>query len=471
MPSSTLNVPATPGREVANIAIPVSLEFVFIVALSLVNQLIVASLGTVAVAAVGFMNSINLIFVMTLGALGTSASILVARAFGAQREKELSTVVSSALLTAGLISTLLALPFILWPSEFLRLVGSSPEVIASGASYLAVLALSWPFAVVAAVFTGILRSANHPRSSLAATMPTVVLTPIIALILVFGWGPIPALGVVGAAWAITITTILKAAILAFQTYPLYKIAQWKLPAGLRNWRAVIVPLFVLGIPLGLTNIFWTTGNFIYNVIAQHISDDALASMQIVWALEAIFIVGSLGLFSAVTALVGRAVGAGDGTLAAAWVKKIKRIGAMTGLIFGVLFALSSLATPWLYPEIGPAVLIPVTVGILLNASIQTFKVRIGLMGAAILPSGDDVRSVVIGDFISPFLVGIPLALILSFLTPLGVYGIFVARTIEEFFKFGFFSWRQRRIQWDAVAARHFTADPMPEDPLEGLIQV
>jgi Na+-driven multidrug efflux pump len=153
------------------------------------------------------------------------------------------------------------------------------------------------------------------------------------------------------------------------------------------------------------------------------------------------------------------------------VRKIKRIGAVTGLIFGVLFALSSLATPWLYPEIGPAVLIPVTCGILLNASIQTFKVRIGLMGAAILPSGDDVRNVVIGDFISPFVVGIPLAISLAFFTPLGVYGIFVARAIEEFFKFGFFSWRQRRISWDAVAAKHYQADPLPEDPMEGLIQV
>jgi len=471
MPSSTSAVPTTPGRDVANIAIPVSLEFVFIVALSLVNQLIVAALGAVAVASVGFVNSINLIFVMTLGALGTSASILVARAFGARREKELSTVVSSALVTSAAISSLLAVPFIVWPSEFLGLVGSSPEVISAGASYLAVLALSWPFAVVAAVFTGILRSANHPRSSLVATLPTVVLTPIIALVLVFGWGPIPALGIVGAAWAITITTVLKAAILLFQTYPLYKIAHWELPGGFSGWRVVIVPLFVLGIPLGLTNIFWTTGNFIYNVIAQQISDDALASLQIVWALEAIFIVGSLGLFSAVTALAGRAVGAGDGVLAAAWVKKIKRIGAITGLIFGALFASSALVTPWLYPEIGPAVLVPVTVGILLNASIQTFKVRIGLMGAAILPSADDVRGVVIGDFISPFFVGIPLALVLSFLTPLGVYGIFVARVIEEFFKFGFFSWRQRRISWDAVAAKHYQADPLPEDPMEGLIQV
>jgi Na+-driven multidrug efflux pump len=290
-------------------------------------------------------------------------------------------------------------------------------------------------------------------------------------VLVFGWGPFPAMGIVGAAWALTLTTILKTGILAFQTYPLYKIAQWELPEGLRNWRAVIVPLFVLALPLGLTSIFWTTGNFIYNVIAQQINDDALASLQIIASLEGVFIASSLGLFSAVTALVGRAVGAGNGPLAAAWVTKIKRIGAITGLIFGLLLGLSALMTPWLYPEIGPAVLIPVTVGIVVNAAIQTFKIRIGLMGASILPSGDDVRGVVLGDLISPFVVGLPTAVFLSFFTPLGVYGIFVARTIEEFFKFGYFTLRQHRINWDAVAAKHFQADPTPEDPTVGLSQV
>jgi putative MATE family efflux protein len=471
MPSSVRASSPTPLSEVAKIAIPVSLEFVFIVSLNFVNQLIVAGLGAVAVAAVGFVNSINLVLVMTLGALGTSASILVARAFGAKREHELSTVVSSALLAAGAISTLLAIPFILWPSECLRLVGASADVISTGAPFLAVISLSLPLSVLAAVFTGILRSADHPRSSLIATLPTVVLTPLIALVLVFGWGPFPALGVVGAAWAILITTALKVVILLIQTYPLYRVAHWELPEGLHGWRLVIVPLFVLGIPLGLTNVFWTTGNFLYNVVAGRLGDDALASMQIVWSLEAVFVVASLGLISAVTALVGRAVGAGNGPLAAAWVAQIKRIGMYAGLFFGLLFGLSALATPILYPEIGPSVLVPVTVGILLNASIQTFKIRIGLMGASILPSGDDVKGVVIGDFISPFVVGIPLALGLAFLTPLGIYGIFVARVIEELFKFSFFSWRQRRISWDSVAARHYRPAPIPEDPSIGLNQL
>lgn len=462
---------ATPGREIANIAIPVSLEFVFILLLNFINQIVVGALGAVAVASVGLVNSLNLIPTFTLGALGASAAILVARAYGAKREKELNTVVSSALITGFVISLVVAIPLIAFPAEILRAFGASEDVLREGPAYLAVLSLSLPFAVLSEIFSGILRSADHARSPMVATIITTVLNTPIAIILVFGWFGFPAMGIVGAAWATLIISIIKTAVMAYQTYGLYRIAGWETPGNWASWKHVLVPLFVLGIPLALTTIFWTSGNFIYNIIAQQISNDALAVLQIFGSLEAVFFVASLGLMSAVTALAGRAVGAGDGALAQAWITKIKRVGVYTGIAFGVLFAASAFAVPTLFPEIGPAVLIPVTFAILLNATIQFVKVRIALLGAAILPSGDDVKGVVVGDFIAPFLVGVPITIALAFFTPLGIYGLFIGRTIEEFFKVFFFSWRERRIQWQAVADKHFKPEELPDDPTTGIIHV
>ena len=464
-------LPPTSSKDIANIAIPVSLEFVFILVLNFINQIVVGALGAVAVASVGLVNSLNLIPTMTLGALGTSASILVARAYGAKREKELSTVVSSALVVAIVISLIIATPMIVFPHNILQFFGASADVLKQGPEFMAVLALSMPFAVISAVFSGILRSAAHPKSPMVATIITTVLNTPLAIILVFGWGVIPSMGIVGAAWATLIVSVIKAIVLAIQTFGLYRIAGWELPGNWGGWKFVLVPLFVLAVPLALTTIFWTSGNFIYNVIAQQISNDALAVLQIFGALEAVFFVASLGLMSAVTALAGRAVGAGDGALAKAWIAKIKRVGIWTGIGFGVLFALSSLAVPDMFPEIGPSVLVPVTFAILLNATIQFVKVRIALLGAAILPSGDDVKGVVIGDFIAPFFVGVPIVIALAFFTPLGIYGLFIGRTIEEFFKVFFFSWREHRIQWQAVADKHFVPEELPDEPTTGIIQI
>ena len=67
----------------ASIAVPVSLEMVLQLVLTFVNQVIVGTLGAVAVAAVGLSGSVSFMFFVTLGALGSGTSILVARRAGA----------------------------------------------------------------------------------------------------------------------------------------------------------------------------------------------------------------------------------------------------------------------------------------------------------------------------------------------------------------------------------------------------
>ena len=83
---------------------PVSLEFVLMLVLNFVNQVVVGALGATAIAAVGFANSLVFILVLTLGALGASVSILVARAHGSGRRHEMNTTVTAAVLVAALLA-------------------------------------------------------------------------------------------------------------------------------------------------------------------------------------------------------------------------------------------------------------------------------------------------------------------------------------------------------------------------------
>ncbi len=463
-------LPANPGREVARVAVPVSLEFMLILGLNLVSQVIVAGLGETAVAAVGFASSILYVPFFILGALGASTSILVARAYGAKREKELNKVVTSAVTTTVVIALVVGAPFAIWPRQIFAAVGASPAVVEAGATYLA-LTLGFLFlALIVQVLSGVLRSADHARSPMVATLVTSILQVPLAIALVYGWGPVPALGVTGAAWAMIIATAVKVIIMAIQTFGVFHIAKWEMPGRLREWKSVLGPLVVLAAPMGLTGGIWSGGQFLYNVITAHIGDAALAASQIVGNLEGIFFVGSMGLMNANNALTGRAVGAANGPLARAWVTYIKRIALVTASIFGLLYALSSLGLNVMYPEVPAIVITYATAGIVINAVLQPVKVRGSLMGASILPSANDLRGVVLGDFVGPFVVGLPLAVVLGLCTPLGIYGVFIARAMEELAKISVFSWRGRRLNWDAIAEKHNMLNPLAEDPYESLIQ-
>src|SRR6478752_5329413 len=79
------------------------------------------------------------------------------------------------------------------------------------------------------------------------------------------------------------------------------------------------------------------------------------------------------------------------------------------------------------------------------------KVRNMVLGAKMLPSGDDVRGMIMGDVVGAFVVGLPLAVLLGLHTPLGVAGVFLARVVEEVAKLAIFSWRVRRLDWHRLA--------------------
>ena len=444
---------ANERRLIAGIAIPVSLEFILILVLNFISQVIVGVLGATAIAAVGFANSLVFILVVTFGAMGVSVSILVARAFGGQRRSEMSHTVTAALVIAGLLTLLGMLVPLLAPTQLLTAVGASPSVAAAGAEYLRLNAISMLPLVLVAILSGAMRSTGYARSPMIATIVTVPLNVVLAYVLVLGVGPAPDLGVAGAGWAVLVTSTIKLVLLMVLAFAVHRIFDWSLPESVLQWRAIVTPLIVLALPLAITELLWSGGTFLYNVVAQQLGDAQLAAAQIVTTLEGVFMVGSIGLMSATTALVGRSVGEHDAPGAAHWVARLTRAGMFTGIAFGVLFAASAIAVPVLFANAGTEVVTLAVIGILMNAAFQVVKVRNMILGAGVMPSGGDVKGVILGDGVGAFLVGLPLAIALGLFTPLGLIGIFIARILEEVVKLGIFTRRTRRIRWEAVVER------------------
>ena len=445
-----MQAPASPVREVARIAVPVSTEAVVLLLLNFINQIIVGALGAVAIAAVGFANSLNFVVLITVSALGISVTILVARAAGGGRNHEMATTISSAVIVGAVVASVFALVMAVSPQRLLELVGASANVASEGADYLRFIAISLIPLVVSAILSGVLRATGRARVPMVVTFITAALGAGLAWTLVFGPGPIPALGVPGAGIATLISAVLKLVLLI--PFVFGDTIAWEAPSR-HELRRVLGPLFILAIPLGLTEFAWASGTFLYNVVYQRLGDDALAAAQITVNLEGIFIVGAIGVMTAATALIGKAVGQGDVDAVYSWITLLRRIGLFTGLAFGTLFALTAFLVPVFFPNAGADVQRMAIIGILINAAAQAVKVGNMIFGVGILPSGNDVKGVLIGTAGSAFLIGLPLAVILGLFTPLGIVGIFVARVVEEIVKFQFFRYRARHLNWSALIAK------------------
>ncbi|MDO4245951.1 MAG: MATE family efflux transporter [Deinococcus sp.] len=453
-PSESLHSPPlrTPNREIAELAIPVSLEMVIQLVLTFINQMIVGRLGEVAVAAVGLSGSLSFLFFVTLGAIGSGTSILIARRFGAGDTAGVNHTLSVTVVLSLVLGAVLTAPTMLGSGAILRLAGGAPDVTEAAIPYLRVVMLALVPGMLGWVLTGALRSLGRTRTPLVATILTVLLEVVLAYALVFGFGPLPELGLVGAAWAILFANVFKTLFLAYQIYGPRHLAAFALPRG--GWGSITGPLFAISAPLAFTEFAWSLGGFLYNAVFARVGTAALAAAGIAGTLEGIFIVASFGLMSAATVLIGRSLGAGDGAGARAWLGRISRLGLVTGLGFGVLFAVSGLLVPSLFPKVGAEVHHIALVGILINAATQVFKVRNMIVGGGVLPGVGDGKGVIVGDVVGAFVVGLPLAIYLGLYTPLGVWGVFLARSLEEVTKALIFEWRRRQVNWDKLAQEH-----------------
>jgi putative MATE family efflux protein len=448
-PPVSAETPPTPTRELTRIALPVSLEFVFQLGLGMIDQVVLALLGSLVVAGVGFANSVTLIMFLTFNAIGGGASILVARAHGAQDRAGASKLLGAGLVVGVTLSAITALPLVFGGERFLELIGAQPDVAQAGGPFLSVVSLSLPFITAAGIFSGALRSTGHARTPMTVALLAVGLNTVLAFGLVTGFGPFPKLGAVGVGIATIAAYALRAGLLAWQVYG-RNILDAALPR-VGQWKRVLSPLLPLSLPMAATELAWSGGTFLYALLAGRISTEALAGMQLSNTLEGVFIVASLGLGSAATVLIGQALGRSDALGARAWARSVQRSSVVVALGAGLLFALTAPLLGVLFPNVGTEARTVALASILINAAFQVVKSQNMMLGMGVLPSANDTRGVLLGDAVAAFVVGLPLAYLLAFPLGLGFWGLLIARVTEECAKLAIFIWRARQIDWDRLA--------------------
>src|SRR3984957_12345256 len=189
------------NRAILLLAIPMVLEMVLESLFAVVDVFWVGRLGADAVATVGLPKSLlSLFFAVGLG-LTLSTPAMVARRIGEKDPAGAAVAGVQAIALGLMISLAIGLPCGLYAPNLLRLMGASPEIVATGSAYTRIC-LGGSFAVLLlflnnAIFRGAGDAAIAMRLLWVSNIINLVLDPC----LIFGWGPFPRLGVTGAALA------------------------------------------------------------------------------------------------------------------------------------------------------------------------------------------------------------------------------------------------------------------------------
>lgn len=207
------------GRAILLLSIPIVLELSMQGLFGLADIYFVGRLGTVPVAiAVLSDQLIMFVFTVALGfSMGTTA--LVARRIGEGDPKEASSTALQAIYIGIVLSTPFALIGLFFPGELLGLFSDSPELIGAGSRYVAITLGGNVTLFLLFLINAIFRGAGDPSYAMRALWLANLLNIALDPLLIFGWGPIPAIGVEGAAIA---TTLSRGVGVAYQLWILIR---------------------------------------------------------------------------------------------------------------------------------------------------------------------------------------------------------------------------------------------------------
>ncbi len=290
------------------LAVPMILELVMESTFAVVDIYFVGKLGAEAVATVGLTETyLFLLYSVAMG-LSMGVTAIIARRIGEQRHEQAGLAANQSLI----ISLLCSLPFMLagifYSKELLSLMGASSWTLNEGYKYTQWMLGGNVVIVLLFVINAIFRGAGDAAIAMRVLWISNGLNMLLDPLLIFGWGPIPAMGIEGAAIA---TTLGRGIGVAYQLYILFKGAKHikATLAGLR-WHAEtamnIVKTSLGGV--GQMIISMTSWIFLMRILSD-IGDAAVAGATISIRLMMFTLMPAWGLSNAAATLVGQNLGA------------------------------------------------------------------------------------------------------------------------------------------------------------------
>jgi putative MATE family efflux protein len=386
-------------------------------------------------AAIGVSWQIFLVVIVFIASLFTGMGVLVARFAGANQPDKVNKTVYQAFLTAVVLALGVLAPagYFLSPT-LLDLVNATPEVKAEALPFLRTMFVFSLGMLLFFMLGGALRSAGDARTPLRLGVWMTVLNVTFNVILIPGYGPVPALGTRGAAIGTVAASLIVSSIAIWMLLRGRLVVHFPRTMSKRPDWGIIRSLFRFGLPAGLQGVAMNiAGVMLLRFIGSlpH-SAEAQAAYAVGYAeLFALITWTSVGLMGAAAAVAGQNLGAGHPERAIRGVQIASRIGIGVAATVGALFLL--------IPERLLAIFgleDPIVVGLgrelLRYLAVSGFFITVALTYTGGLQGTGDTRSPLYITLISQVLVPLGICATLQSLGRLDAAGVWSAIVLGHF---------------------------------------
>ncbi|KUJ50443.1 MATE family efflux transporter [Chryseobacterium sp. JAH] len=415
------------------LAIPMMLEMAMESVFALVDLYFVGHLkeSGFAIQTVGLTESVlTIIYSIAIG-MSMAAAAVVARRIGEKNPEQASRSAAQVISVSFIVTFVLSVLGVVYAEEILILMGSKPDAAAYGKDFTRIMMGSSVIIMLLFLINGIFRGAGNAAIAMKSLWIANIANIILCPILIRGLGPIPAMGLTGAAVA---TTIGRSTGVLYQLYHIFiadSLVRIKTNYFKPDFKLItsIVSIAMPGIfQFVIASCSWI---FLAQLVATTGGEDASAGYQTALRLMMFFMLPAWGLSNAASTLVGQNMGAGEMIRAEESVMKTIKYNVIFMLTVSLIFFLLGDFLVGFFTE--QIEIKNYAKNALHIMSVGFVFYGIGMVTVNAFNGAGDTWTPTWLNFFGFWMFQIPLAYVLSKYFELGPKGVFIAIPVAETF--------------------------------------
>ena len=427
------------------LVIPIVIQNLITSAVSMADVIMLGRVDQTSLSASSLAAQVQFLLNIVYFGLDSALTILASQYWGKKDTKVISKILGIGLIICMSLSTLATVLALFVPEGVIAIWTDDAELRKAGAEYLRYVAASYFFAGISRPYLSIMKSCERVKLSMAVSMVTMGLNVLLNAILIFGLFGMPAMGIIGAALATSISRGIELVICLVDFFK-----QKIIPKALGNMfnipRVLLSDFVRYSLPALMNDALWGLAFNMNSIIMGHLGSDIVAANSVVTVARDLVTTVGFGISAAAAILLGKEIGSGDLKLARSDASSILKVSFIASILQGIVLFIAMPYIPNLV-KISDTAKNYLTIMLLISTVYQVGQIINTVLIASLFRCGGNSKYGLKLDIISMWGVAVPLGLISAFVLKLPPIIVYAITCTDEFIKMPFAIHHYKKGNW------------------------
>lgn len=317
------------------IALPVALQQLISLAVVMLDNVMVGSLGDVSLSAVSQANQVTVFFTFFVRGISGGAALLISQYWGKKDTGRIKQIFSMTFVTTLILAGVVTVFVFFCPSLVVKFFSNNNDILSEATDYIKIACFSYIFFAISDTFIAMLRCVEIVKITFVISIVSFFTNLGGNYVLIFGKLGLPAMGVEGAALATVIARAIELIIVMIFFFKVQKKINVKPKDLFFAEKVMWKDFFKYGVPVVIGDVQWGLVGVVKAVVIGRLGLEMMAAVSITDVVMQLGLIFANGLAAGACVIIGKTVGTNDYAKTREYSRSIEIIFATVGVIMGL----------------------------------------------------------------------------------------------------------------------------------------